>query len=84
MGLPLVVSQAEWLIARTVLLTKEKAMTHQRDELNTERRTLPMVEITKDYDHRQLTTFRVQRITRPGHRLLFGQQLESRGAPLFS
>ena len=49
MGLPLVVSQAEWLIARTVLLTKEKAMTHQRDELNTERRTLPMVEITKDY-----------------------------------
>jgi predicted dithiol-disulfide oxidoreductase (DUF899 family) len=49
MVLPLVVSQAEWLIARTTLLTKEKAMTHQRDELNTERRNLPMVEITKDY-----------------------------------
>jgi predicted dithiol-disulfide oxidoreductase (DUF899 family) len=49
MGLPPVVSQAEWLIARTALLTKEKAMTRQRDELNTERRNLPMVEITKDY-----------------------------------
>ena len=49
MSLPMVVSQAEWLIARTALLTKEKAMTHRRDELNTERRNLPMVEITKDY-----------------------------------
>jgi predicted dithiol-disulfide oxidoreductase (DUF899 family) len=49
MSLPLVVSQAEWLIARTALLTKEKAMTHRRDELNTERRNLPMVEITKAY-----------------------------------
>jgi predicted dithiol-disulfide oxidoreductase (DUF899 family) len=49
MGLPLVVSEAEWLIARTALLTKEKALTRQRDELNTERRNLPMVEITKEY-----------------------------------
>jgi predicted dithiol-disulfide oxidoreductase (DUF899 family) len=49
MSLPLVVTPAEWLIARTALLAKEKAMTHQRDELNTERRNLPMVEITKDY-----------------------------------
>jgi predicted dithiol-disulfide oxidoreductase (DUF899 family) len=49
MSLPLVVSRAEWLTAREALLTKEKAMTHQRDALNIERRNLPMVEITKDY-----------------------------------
>lgn len=49
MTLPLIVSQAEWLKARTALLTKEKEMTHQRDALNTERRNLPMVEITKEY-----------------------------------
>jgi predicted dithiol-disulfide oxidoreductase (DUF899 family) len=34
MSLPEVVSQAEWLIARNALSTKEKAMTHQRDELS--------------------------------------------------
>ena len=49
MSLPEVVSQEEWLIARTALLTKEKAITRQRDELNTERRNLPMVEVTKAY-----------------------------------
>lgn len=49
MSLPLVASPAEWLAARTALLIKEKAMTHQRDALNTERRNLPMVEILKDY-----------------------------------
>ncbi len=49
MSLPPVVTQAEWLTARTALLTKEKELTHQRDALNTERRNLPMVEITRDY-----------------------------------
>lgn len=49
MTLPPVVERTEWLTARTALLIKEKALTRQRDELNTERRNLPMVEITKDY-----------------------------------
>jgi hypothetical protein len=39
--------------------------------------------VLRDLDHRQLATPRVQRITRLGHRLLVGQQLDSRGAPLF-
>ncbi len=49
MSLPRVASRQEWLDARTTLLAKEKAFTKQRDALNTERRNLPMVEITKDY-----------------------------------
>ena len=49
MSLPRIASHEEWLTARKALLEKEKALTRARDELNTERRELPMVEITKDY-----------------------------------
>ena len=49
MSLPRIATHEEWLTARKALLEKEKALTRARDELNTERRELPMVEITKDY-----------------------------------
>lgn len=49
MTLPRVVSREEWLEARKELLEKEKELTYRRDALNTERRNLPMVKITKDY-----------------------------------
>ncbi len=49
MSLPKIATRDEWLAARKELLTKEKELTRQRDALNTERRTLPMVEVTKDY-----------------------------------
>lgn len=49
MTLPKIATREEWLAARTELLAKEKDLTKQRDALNTERRTLPMVEIEKDY-----------------------------------
>ncbi|MFC0110862.1 DUF899 domain-containing protein [Kibdelosporangium aridum] len=49
MSLPQVVSRDEWLAARQELLVKEKAATKARDELNADRRRLPMVEIDKDY-----------------------------------
>jgi predicted dithiol-disulfide oxidoreductase (DUF899 family) len=49
MGLPAVVSPAEWLAARKELLAKEKAFTRQRDALNAERRRLPMVRVDKEY-----------------------------------
>jgi len=49
MGLPQVVSRDEWLAARKELLTREKQLTRERDELNAARRRLPMVEIDKDY-----------------------------------
>lgn len=49
MTLPKVVSPNEWTAARKALLEKEKALTHARDELNTERRNLPMVQIDRDY-----------------------------------
>lgn len=49
MALPQVVSPAEWEAARKELLVKEKEMTRARDALNTARRRLPMVEVTKDY-----------------------------------
>jgi predicted dithiol-disulfide oxidoreductase (DUF899 family) len=49
MSQPKVVSQDEWLSARRELLAKEKELTRHRDEVNAERRRLPMVEITKDY-----------------------------------
>ena len=47
--LPRIATHDEWLVARKTLLAAEKAMTKDRDELNTRRRELPMVEITKDY-----------------------------------
>jgi predicted dithiol-disulfide oxidoreductase (DUF899 family) len=46
---PQIVSPEEWLEARKQLLAREKELTRHRDEVNAERRRLPMVEITKDY-----------------------------------
>ena len=50
MSLPNVATRDEWLKARTELLRAEKKMTEQRDRLSTQRRNLPMVAITKDYE----------------------------------
>ena len=50
MSLPQIVSSEQWEVARRALLEKEKAATRARDRLNTERRELPMVEVTKSYD----------------------------------
>src|ERR1044071_7655883 len=50
MSLPRIGTREEWRAARIDLLQKEKAFTQQRDALNAERRNLPMVEITKDYE----------------------------------
>lgn len=36
-----VVSHGEWVEARKAFLAKEKAFTHQRDELSRQRRELP-------------------------------------------
>jgi predicted dithiol-disulfide oxidoreductase (DUF899 family) len=49
MTLPRIASRDEWLTARTALLEKEKALTRARDDLNRQRRELPMVEITEAY-----------------------------------
>ncbi|MGA4842637.1 DUF899 domain-containing protein [Streptomyces sp. G45] len=49
MGLPHIVTRAEWRAAREELLAKEKAATRARDALNAERRGLPMVEIDTEY-----------------------------------
>ena len=50
MSLPKIVSQAEWAAAQKAFLVKEKAATKQRDQLNTARRELPMVEVPKRYE----------------------------------
>ena len=44
-----VVSEADWLVARRDLLTREKEFTRQRDALSAARRQLPMVKVDKDY-----------------------------------
>ena len=49
MSLPSIVTRDEWSAARRELLAKEKDLTKQRDQLNVDRRNLPMVEIEKDY-----------------------------------
>jgi predicted dithiol-disulfide oxidoreductase (DUF899 family) len=49
MAYPEVVTEETWLEARRELLAKEKALTKARDELNAERRRLPMVRVEKDY-----------------------------------
>jgi predicted dithiol-disulfide oxidoreductase (DUF899 family) len=49
MAYPDVVSTEEWLEARRDLLTKEKALTKAHDELNADRRRLPMVRVENDY-----------------------------------
>ena len=46
---PKAVSRTEWLAARKQLLAKEKQFTRHRDELNADRRRLPMVRIDKNY-----------------------------------
>lgn len=49
MSLPDVVSREEWRAARVALLEREKALTRARDELNADRRRLPMVRVDKPY-----------------------------------
>lgn len=44
-----IVSQEEWLAARKELLKKEKQAVRLLDELSAERRSLPWVEVEKDY-----------------------------------
>jgi predicted dithiol-disulfide oxidoreductase (DUF899 family) len=44
-----VVSREEWLSARKELLTREKLLTRQRDEIDRERRELPWVKVEKAY-----------------------------------
>ncbi|MEV6397394.1 DUF899 domain-containing protein [Streptomyces sp. NPDC051907] len=48
-NLPEVVSREEWLAARKELLVKEKELTRARDQVNADRRRLPMVRIDKPY-----------------------------------
>jgi predicted dithiol-disulfide oxidoreductase (DUF899 family) len=44
-----VVSRAEWLVKRELLLAKEKELTRQRDEIARQRRALPWVKLDKTY-----------------------------------
>jgi predicted dithiol-disulfide oxidoreductase (DUF899 family) len=44
-----VVSEAEWLVARKDLLTREKELTRLRDEVSRHRRELPWVKVNKEY-----------------------------------
>src|SRR5260370_37404199 len=44
-----VVSEAEWLVARKDLLTREKELTRLRDEVSRHRRELPCVKVDKEY-----------------------------------
>jgi len=44
-----IVTEAEWLVARKDLLTREKEFTRQRDALSEARRRLPMVKVDKNY-----------------------------------
>ncbi|NCJ07893.1 DUF899 domain-containing protein [Synechococcales cyanobacterium C] len=46
---PPVVSQATWLTERKALLAQEKKLTNYRDQVNAQRRRLPMVKLTKEY-----------------------------------
>jgi predicted dithiol-disulfide oxidoreductase (DUF899 family) len=44
-----IVSRPEWLLARRELLTREKQLTHLRDEIDRQRRELPWVKVEKRY-----------------------------------
>lgn len=44
-----IVAEAEWLIARRDLLTREKELTRLRDEVSRHRRELPWVKVDKNY-----------------------------------
>jgi predicted dithiol-disulfide oxidoreductase (DUF899 family) len=49
MSLPQIAKHAEWLTARRELLAREKQLTRLQDDLNADRRRLPMVPVEKDY-----------------------------------
>src|SRR5262249_14222161 len=49
MSLPEVVTREEWLAARKQWVVREKEHTGAGDALSSDRRRLPMVEITKEY-----------------------------------
>jgi predicted dithiol-disulfide oxidoreductase (DUF899 family) len=49
MSLPDVVSREDWLAARRRLLAQEKELTRRHDQLNADRRRLPMVKVERDY-----------------------------------
>jgi predicted dithiol-disulfide oxidoreductase (DUF899 family) len=49
MPLPDIASPQEWRHRRLALLDREKALTQARDELNADRRRLPMVRVEKEY-----------------------------------
>ena len=49
MSLPEIAPRETWLAARKELLSREKELTRLRDELNADRRRLPMVRIEKEY-----------------------------------
>src|SRR5437763_1646519 len=44
-----IVSEAEWLVARTDLLNREKELTGEREALSAARRKLPMDRVEKNY-----------------------------------
>ena len=46
---PPIVTDVDWLSARTGHLAREKALTRELDRLRAERRRLPMVKVEKDY-----------------------------------
>ena len=50
---PRVVSEAEWLVARKDLLTREKELTRLRDEVSRHRRELPWVKVDKEIHFRR-------------------------------
>jgi predicted dithiol-disulfide oxidoreductase (DUF899 family) len=50
-----IVARDEWLAARKTLLAREKAATHERDEIARLRRELPWVRVEKDYVFRDET-----------------------------
>ncbi|HJP78107.1 MAG TPA: DUF899 domain-containing protein [Pseudonocardiaceae bacterium] len=49
MSLPEIVEADQWLTARRELLKREKELTRLRDQLNTDRRMLPMTRVSVDY-----------------------------------
>jgi predicted dithiol-disulfide oxidoreductase (DUF899 family) len=49
MNHPPIVPEAEWLVARKDLLTREKDLTRLRDEVSKHRRALPWVKVDKEY-----------------------------------
>jgi predicted dithiol-disulfide oxidoreductase (DUF899 family) len=44
-----VVSRDEWLVARKALWARERELTRLRDQLSAERRSLPWIEVAKEY-----------------------------------